>query len=44
MKLARNLTLMGDKRSSFGILVKSERKGPLGRHRQRWDYIIKMDL
>jgi hypothetical protein len=36
MKLARNLALMRDKRSSFEVLVKSERKGPLGRHRRRY--------
>ena len=36
---------MGDRTAVYRILVgKPEGKRPLGRHRRRWDYIIKMDL
>ena len=36
---------MGEGRGVYGVLVgKPEGKRPLGRHRQRWDDNMKMDL
>jgi hypothetical protein len=36
---------VGEKRIVYRFLVgKSEGKNPLGRHRRRWEDIIKMDL
>ena len=35
----------GERRSAYTVLVrKPEGKGPLGRHRSRWEDNIKMDL
>jgi hypothetical protein len=36
---------MGDRKSAYRVLVgKLEGKGPLDRHRRRWEGNIKMDL
>jgi hypothetical protein len=36
---------MGEKRGAYRILVgRPEGRRPLGRHRRRWEYNIKMDL
>ena len=36
---------MGDRRGVYRVLVgKPEGKRPLGRHRRRWDYDIKLDF
>jgi hypothetical protein len=43
--MARLLARMGEKRDAYRILVvKPERKTPLGRPRRRWVNNIKMDL
>jgi len=45
MGWARHVACMGDRRGIFRVLVgKPEEKRPLGRHKLRWEYNIKMDL
>jgi hypothetical protein len=45
MRWAGHVVRMGEKRNAYRILVgKPEGKRPLGRHRRRWVYNIKMNL
>jgi hypothetical protein len=45
MRCAGNVTRLGEKRNVYRILViKPERKRPLGKPRRRWMNNIKMDL
>ena len=45
MRWAWNVACMGDKRSTYRVLVgRPEGKRPLGRHRLRWNDNIKIDL
>jgi hypothetical protein len=45
MKWTGYIVCMGEKRNAYRSLVgKQEGKRPLGRHRQRWEDYIKMDL
>jgi hypothetical protein len=45
MRWAGNVACMGEVRGAYNILVgKPEGRRPLGRHRCRWEDIIKMDL
>jgi hypothetical protein len=45
MRWAGHVARMGEGRNVYRVLVgKSERKGPLGRLRRRWEDNIKMDL
>jgi hypothetical protein len=44
MRWAEHVARMGEKRNAYRIMVgKPEDKGPLGRPRCRWAYIIKID-
>jgi hypothetical protein len=45
MKWAEHVAYMGEKRGAYRVLVwKDEEKGPLERHRHRWEDRIKMGL
>jgi len=45
MRWAGHVVRMAKSRSVYRVLVgKPEAKRPLGRHRHRWEYNIKMDL
>jgi hypothetical protein len=45
MILAGHVACMGERRDAYSILVgKHEGKRPLGRHKHRWEYNIRMDL
>ena len=45
MRWAGHVTRMGERRGVYRVLLgKSEGKGPLGRHKRRWEDNIKMDL
>ena len=45
VRLAGHVALMGEKIGAYRVLVvKPERKRPLGRRRHRWDDNVKMDL
>jgi hypothetical protein len=45
MRWAGHIARMGENRTAYRILVrKPEGKGPLGRHRRRWEDNIKIDL
>jgi hypothetical protein len=45
MRLARDVTHIGERKGSYRVLVgQLEGKRPLGRHRRRWEYNIKMEL
>jgi hypothetical protein len=45
MRWVEHVALMGEGRGVYRSLVwKPERKGPLGRHRRRWEDNIKMNL
>jgi hypothetical protein len=44
MRWAEHIARMGEMRNAYNILVlKSEKKRPLGRHRGRWEDNIRMD-
>ena len=44
MRWAGHVARMGERRGAYRVMVgKREGKGPLGRHRRRWE-AIKMDL
>jgi hypothetical protein len=45
MRWAGDVTLMGEKRNAYRLLVgKANGKGPLGRQRSKWMDNIKMEL
>ena len=45
MRWAGHVASMGERRGVYRVLVgKPEGKRPLGRHRHKWEYNIKMDL
>jgi hypothetical protein len=45
MKLVEHELSMGEMRNTYKILIgKSKRKRPLGRHRNRWEDNIRIDL
>jgi hypothetical protein len=45
MRLAGHVARMGKKSNAYRVLVrKPEGKRPLGRHRRKWEYNIKMDV
>ena len=45
IRLAEHVARMGEMRGVYRVLVeKYEGKGPLGRHRRRWEDNIKMDF
>jgi hypothetical protein len=45
MGVVGHVAHMGEMRNVYKILVgKSEGKGPLRKHRQKWEYIIRMNL
>jgi hypothetical protein len=45
MKWVGHVALMGEGRGVYRVLVgKSEGRGPLGRHRHRWEDNIRMKL
>jgi hypothetical protein len=45
MRWVRHVACMGKNRNAFRVMVgKPEGRRPLGRHRNRWENNIKMDL
>jgi hypothetical protein len=45
MRWAGHLARMGERRGAYRILLgRPEGRRPLGRHRRKWEYKIKMDL